>query len=111
MHNVDTSGGVVFRLRKERLGMETVAPSLGSQLMWMLILVVAVVMGAGFYRVKHRDGNTSAPSSSKKAKTCAPNNSWVTKAGIMRLLFSKIGCISTGRRNGMRWQEMRMLMM
>ena len=68
MHNVDTSGGVVFRLRKERLGMETVAPSLGSQLMWMLILVVAVVMGAGFYRVKHRDGNASAPSSSKKAK-------------------------------------------
>ena len=36
--------------------------------MWMLILVVAVVMGAGFYRVKHRDGNTSVPSSSKKAK-------------------------------------------
>lgn len=68
MHNVDTSGGVVFRLRKERLGMETVAPSLGSQLMWMLILVVAVVMGAGFYRVKHRDGNTSVPSSFKKAK-------------------------------------------
>lgn len=48
--------------------MESVAPSLGSQLMWMLILTVAVLMGAGFYRVKHRDSGSSAPSSSKKAK-------------------------------------------
>ena len=48
--------------------METVAPSLGSQLMWMLVLTVAVLMGAGFYRVKHRDGSGNTPSSSKKAK-------------------------------------------
>lgn len=48
--------------------MENVAPSLGSQLMWMLILTVAVVMGAGFYRVKHRDTGSSSSSSSKKVK-------------------------------------------
>lgn len=68
MHHNGMSGGVVFRLWRERLDMETVASSLGSQLMWMLVLVVAMLMGAGFYRVNHRDNGGNAGSSSKKAK-------------------------------------------
>lgn len=48
--------------------MENVAPSLGSQLMWMLILTVAVVMGAGFYRVKHRDTGSKQDAAPKKTK-------------------------------------------